>query len=106
MIVFCCILIPSVRSHLAVKSVPAGEQGVLAETRRRPRFSSPSGGCVDHFQLCVAQCPVDTNARGLPVLLPIVCAAQPYMEGNGIMVGSIIHSILLLSFKRMYTFPF
>lgn len=65
--------------HLAIKSVPAGEQGVLAQTRGSPRFPSPSGGRVDHLQLRVAQRPVDAHTRGLPLLL-ILGTAQPCRE--------------------------
>lgn len=73
------IYFPKGTPHLAVKSVPAGEQGVLAETRGCPGLPSPSSGRVDHLQLCVPQRPVDAHARGLSLLL-IVGTAQPYRD--------------------------
>lgn len=64
-------------TDLAVKPAPAGEHGVLAQARRRPRFPSAPCGRVDHLQLSVTQRPVDAHARRLPCLLTIG-AAQPY----------------------------
>lgn len=81
-------ILPGLGSHLAIKSVPAGEQGMLAEARGSAWFPSPPSGCVDHLQLCITQSPVDTHTWGLPLLL-IVCAAQPCRGQNDFMSGLI-----------------
>lgn len=70
-------------TDLAVQSAPAGEHGVLAEARGRPRLPAPPGGRVEHLQLRVAQRPVDAHARGLARLLPAVGAADPCIWGGG-----------------------